>query len=82
MKNQLDLNQMGLVEMNSNEMEEVEGGGLLGALLGMVVGAIAGAAISILGGEVSIKGTAATNIGQSMGIGALVGGSIGSELPF
>ncbi len=48
MKNQLDLNQMGLVEMNSNEMEEVVGGSLFGRIIGTVLAAV-GAAFQVVG---------------------------------
>lgn len=54
---QLDLNNMGLVEMNQAEMEEVIGGSLFGKILqvvGTVVGAIPGG--QIIGAVISVVG--------------------------
>jgi len=77
MKKQLDLNQMGLVEMNSNEMEQVEGGGIFGAIIGFIVG-VTLALISSADGSFTINGqTADSSDWLAAGIiGAVVGGAV------
>ncbi len=47
MKNNLDFEKMGLVEMNQAEMEETKGGGLFGAIIGAIVGAVVGVYVAV-----------------------------------
>ena len=75
MKNDLNLTQMGLVEMNSSEMEEVDGGGFFGALIGFVVGAV----LALTSDTIEINGetvSGSDNWFTAGMIGAVVGGSI------
>lgn len=79
MKN-LELENFGLVEMNSDEMLLVDGGGLLGGLLGALVGAVVGLFIEASGERDRFD----SNVGGSMvAVCAVLGFGMGYDLlPF
>ncbi len=84
MINQLNLDDMGLVEMNQTEIEEIKGGGFFGALLGAVVGAIVGLFTDVTydppgGGGASFAAGSSNAVLLCAAIGAYFGGKY---LPF
>jgi len=80
MKKQLDLNQMGLIELESKEMESVEGGGIFGAILGFVVGAVAALIFDI---PIAISGEPDGSNSSNWLACGLIGAAVGGVfLPF
>ena len=79
MKNNFDLNNMGLMEMNQTELEETKGGGWFGALIGAVVGAVVGLFVDIsIGPE---EGRPSYEAGSTGAIlwGAAIGAAFGAK---
>lgn len=75
MKNELDLMNMGLVEMNASEMEEVDGGGIFGAIIGFV----AGAALALFSETVTINGNEVSGSDNWFAAG-LIGAAAGAAI--
>ena len=71
----LDLQNFGVQEMNTKEMEEMYGGGIFGAIIGAIVGAVVG----LFADSATVNGQPVDGVLAGAISGAILGGTI---IPF
>lgn len=68
----LNLENLGVQELDAKEMSEIDGGGIFGAIIGFVVGAT----LALVSGEITINGQPSDNWFAAGLIGAGAGAAI------